>query len=401
MTPRNFGTIYRQKGSRFWWIQYFENGQRKRFSSESEDRQRACDLLKEKLAARPHAAPLGDRNRTTIDELVEDLLAWYQTDNPRPRFCKDTRSRWDLHLKKFFGELKASELATDHLRAYRAQRTKDGAAFATINRELQILRKAYKLAAESEPPKVARIPKFKGSIGKEKNARKVFIDLATAQKLRAAAAKEGLWVRVFLELALTLGWRKSELEGLKVENIRFAEKSVRIEDSKNGEPREVPITDALRMLLQPLVLGRDPKDSLWPVKQFRYAWKRVCKAAGVKAGKSGIILHDARRTSARNKRAAGTQESTIMDIHGWKTAAMFRRYAIVDQADRLRALVQEEEFLKDAEKRMEKAKQIEMFGTVVPRPDVPRPEQPGEVSKPKPARATVIDRHSENLPKPN
>jgi hypothetical protein len=34
-----------------------------------------------------------------------------------------------------------------------------------------------------------------------------------------------------------------------------------------------------------------------------------------------------------------------MDIHGWKSAAMFRRYGIVNQADRSDALAKEERML--------------------------------------------------------
>jgi integrase len=377
---RGDGTVYRQKGSKFWWISYWRGTQRRRESSKSEDFQVARTLLNLRRAGITPAVdlPTSTPETVTIRELIDDLLNWYLSENPRPKFHDATESQWNRHLKNFifqlpngesirFADLRAADLGTQHLRAYRVKRTQEKAAFATINRELQVIRKAYKLAAESEPPKVARVPKFKGSIGKEKNARKVFISIELAQKLRAAAAREGLWARAFIEIAFTYGWRKSEIQGLRVANVRLAENTVRIEDSKTGEPREVGILDPLRILLQPLVLGRDPGEALWPVKQFRYAWKRICKTAGVKDGKAeGFILHDTRRTSARSKRASGVSESVIMDIHGWKTSAMFRRYGIVDQADRLQALVKEQEFLTEAERRIQQAKQFEMFGRAEP-----------------------------------
>lgn len=382
---RGDGTVYRQKGSKFWWISYWRGTQRRRESSKSEDFQVARNLLNLRRAGITPTVdlPTSTPETVTIRELIDDLLNWYLSENPRPKFHKATQSQWNHHLKNFpfrlptgdsvrFADLKAAELGTQHLRAYRVKRTQEKAAFATINRELQVIRKAYKLAAEGEPPKVMRVPKFKGSIGKEKNARKVFISIELAQKLREAAAREGLWARAFIEIAFTYGWRKAEIQGLQVGNVRLAENTVRIEDSKTGEPREVGIPEPLRILLQPLVLGRDPSEPLWPVKQFRYAWKRICKTAGVKAGKAeGFILHDTRRTSARSKRASGVSESVIMDIQGWKTAEMFRRYGIVDQADRLQALVKEQEFLTEAERRIQQAKQIEMFGkSEVPKPNV-------------------------------
>lgn len=79
---------------------------------------------------------------------------------------------------------------------------------------------------------------------------------------------------------------------------------------------------------------------------FRYAWKRICDRAGVKAGREGIVLHDARRSSARNKRAAGVT-SVIMDLQGWRSESMFRRYGIVDNSDRPKALKAETRYASD------------------------------------------------------
>ena len=44
-------------------------------------------------------------------------------------------------------------------------------------------------------------------------------------------------------------------------------------------------------------------------------------------------MHDFRRSAARELRRAGVAESTIMDIGGWKTRSMFKRYAIKDTRD--------------------------------------------------------------------
>ena len=52
----------------------------------------------------------------------------------------------------------------------------------------------------------------------------------------------------------------------------------------------------------------------------------------------GLMVHDMRRTAARNLRRAGIAEGMIMKIGGWKTRSVFERYNIVDQRDIREAL---------------------------------------------------------------
>ena len=62
---------------------------------------------------------------------------------------------------------------------------------------------------------------------------------------------------------------------------------------------------------------------------FRKAWRKACAAAGV----PGRIPHDFRRTAVRNLERAGVARSVAMKITGHKTETVYRRYAIVSDAD--------------------------------------------------------------------
>jgi integrase len=62
---------------------------------------------------------------------------------------------------------------------------------------------------------------------------------------------------------------------------------------------------------------------------FHSAWERARKAAGLPQA----LIHDLRRTFARDCVRAGLTEATIMKLAGWETASVFRRYAIVNEAD--------------------------------------------------------------------
>ena len=54
----------------------------------------------------------------------------------------------------------------------------------------------------------------------------------------------------------------------------------------------------------------------------------ACKKAGV----PGRIPHDFRRTAVRNMERTGVPRSVAMKLAGHQTEAMYRRYAIVDEA---------------------------------------------------------------------
>ncbi len=64
-------------------------------------------------------------------------------------------------------------------------------------------------------------------------------------------------------------------------------------------------------------------------KALYHRWKTACRLAGVPTR----IPHDFRRTAVRNLERAGVPRSVAMKLTGHKTEAVYRRYAIVCEAD--------------------------------------------------------------------
>jgi integrase len=344
------GTVFRR--GNVWWMQFSHRGIVKQMSAKTAVKEEAKARLKR--VVQKLRSESGDDffagllpGRVVVAELISDLFEHYSVVRHKPDFLRASKRRWEIHLEPVFGNAIADTVESSDLRAYRIKRTEEeGASRTTVNRELQVLFAAYKYATKQDRPKVLRIPNFEWA--PEDNARQVFIPLDVEERLKAAAAKRSVASRVWVELAFMYGWRDGEIRSLCPANINLAEGSIRIGTSKNGEPREGVIDDeGLKVLLTALIAGKAPNERLFTFGRDR-EWKHICNLAGVPYGrKRGYTYHDARRSSARNKRSAGVPSSVIMAMQGWKTAGMFRRYAITDRHDQVDAL-RKEKLMKEA-----------------------------------------------------
>jgi len=134
----------------------------------------------------------------------------------------------------------AVNLTTDDVRHYIRQRRQEGASNATVNRELAALKRMLNFGRQSTPPKVRAVPYI--PMLKEDNVRTGFVEDDAFSRLTAEASE--LWLRTFLELAYSYGWRRGELLGLRVRQVALRGRTIRLDvgSTKNGEGREVAMT---------------------------------------------------------------------------------------------------------------------------------------------------------------
>lgn len=119
-----FGSIYRRKKKlpdgtvktlSIWWIKYRKDGQVFRESSESDNYADAVDLLKNgggEIATGKFGGLKPERIR--MAELFADVEEDYQQYGKGT--LPDLKSRLQNHLLPFFGEIRARDFSTEHLK---------------------------------------------------------------------------------------------------------------------------------------------------------------------------------------------------------------------------------------------------------------------------------------------
>jgi integrase len=326
--------------SAVWWISYYANGKRVCESSGTEDRKMAETLLKEREGRVATGQPILPRaDKTRYEEARDDLLTYYEVYGKRD--VAEAKGRL-AHLDPYFAACRIAGIGPAEVEAYAKKRQDEGTASGTINRELATLSKMLHLAQEHN--KLVRVPVIRKL--READPRAGFV---TRDQFEEIAKHLPVDLRVGALVAFTLGWRKREVFGLQLRQLDLEAGTLRLDpgETKNGEGRVACLTPELKAALTTQAarvkalehqLGRiipwlfphlEGAHVSHPVLDLRKAWASACR----KAGRPGVLFHDLRRSAVRNMEQAGVPRSVATKITGHKTESVYRRYAIVSDAD--------------------------------------------------------------------
>ena len=362
---RGDGRIFRRKGKdgqdlAIWHVAYWGPVDGRvieiRESTGTADERKARQFLKERLREvgnhRVGAARFqGPRQeRVTVKELLEALDRDYVQ-----RGIKGLREARN-HMKpvrEFFGFRRALEVTPNLVREYIAGRKMSvrrvggkpivGVANSTINRETEVLGRAFRLARNEGTltlaPSIPSLP--------ENNARRGFFERHEIESL-VLHLREPL--SDMAQFAYATGWRLGEIRGLRWEYVDRRAREIRLPDSKNGEGRVLPLDENLWALIERRWTRREFKkpDRASAISEFVFHFRgrpmpettirRWWIDACTKAGLPKKLFHDFRRSAVRDMIRAGVAQAVAMSVSGHKTESMFRRYNITTTADKLEAL---------------------------------------------------------------
>lgn len=360
VVARPFGCLYRPASrdktgrvvpSSVWWIKWSENG-KTRYTCTNTTNRREAERVRKRLRDESIIAAIKTERRrgTSLGEVLRLLIADYEVTG------KSSVRRAELSVRTLLSILPetmpAVEVTEARIVEYARTRRELGAANGTINRELAALRRAFKLAHRSfdaeGAPLVPRVPSI--SMLAEAPPRQGFYDEA---EVRQIASHLPEWAAAPILFLWITGWRRSAALRLEWRHVDRKARQIRVAAGAPNKPRAAVwpygshpelegIIDqqwAAHEELQrqgrlvpwvfhrggaPLIVGGDNLS-----QAFREAWDAARNAAGL----PHRILHDFRRTAARNLTRAGLQRGLAMRLTGHLTESIFERYNIVTEDD--------------------------------------------------------------------
>lgn len=273
---------------------------------------------------------------------LEDLIAKYKHDQlPQRGRDKETVGPqldwWNTQLGKYcLSDITPVMIAEQRDRLSREPMQKKGEkathmlANATVNRYIASLSVCFTYAVsdlgwlDSNP--VIKVRKLKAATG-----RLEFLSPEERKRLLEECRKspsKSLYLVVVI--ALATGARLSEITGLCWKDIDFKQNVMRLEETKNGERRAVPLAKHVILLLQELKkVRRIDTDLLFARADGKgpVDLRKTFARTAIKAGLKDFHFHDLRHTAASYLAMSGASLLDIAHILGHKTLAMVKRYA--------------------------------------------------------------------------
>jgi integrase len=358
-----FRPTYRDKATKekrecaVWYARYQLHGRKIVESTGCTKFEEARQWLRRREGATARNEPVRVKaDRATFAEMADRLREDYRTNG---KHLPTLEARLG-HLLAAFGAMRMARLIPADVERYKTQRLDVGATNGTINRELEVLARAFRLGAKLgllnatlgvRDHRLAEAPPRAGFFEREQYEA-VRRELATGARHRDARPDLAVAVTIYHEF----GWRLDEVLELETRHVNRDEGehgTLRLDPgaTKNDDPRVVYLTPEVRRLLDEQLgrvallerqLGRKVR-YVFPhlrgrrrgecVQDFPKAWASACKRAGCQ----GMRRHDFRRTAARNLVNAGVPERVAMTITGHRTRSMFDRYNIVSPAEQQEA----------------------------------------------------------------
>ena len=270
------------------------------------------------------------RDKTPMTSFRDAAIHYMKTNSIHKKIVRSETYRLQILIKRW-GNLPVSKVDKSSVISLRDDLLKTGRSgetinhyFNTISKLFQMLNDEWDLEIPNPIKGIKRMPPSKGR-SKRVNLELESLLLNDCDQLLLPLLSS------IIQFALQTGMRRGELMGLTWANVDLSNRKAYLHQTKNGEPRQVPLTRKAMAVLESL-----PKDSerVFPMgmSALRSQFERLKRHLeqgwyGFGANPfSDLRFHDFRHEALSRLSDAGLNVIELSHISGHKTLAMLKRY---------------------------------------------------------------------------
>jgi len=242
-------------------------------------------------------------------------------------------------LFEAFRDYPLASITPNIVNRFKKQLKNKGEKTATINQRIRILKRMFNVATgewewfKENPIRFVHLERE----GKKRDR------WATQKEEEIIFSHSPLWLRELMILALNTGLRISEICNLQIPHVDLSRKIISIIETKNDQPRIIPLNqEAYDLLREKLKVRSISSNHVFQFKGksiqkhiIEIAFRGVCLVGEIE----DFHFHDLRHTFATRLAQAGIDLYKIQVLLGHKSPSMTQRYAHHD-SESLRSSVE-------------------------------------------------------------
>jgi integrase len=328
----------RASGGRTYYLRYTDDRGKTRYTKLADARdvtlaqaRKLCDQARTKLAMGedPIEQKAVKRRIPTLEEFVrEQYLPFIKVDK---RSWGTDECLLRNHILPALGRKHLDEITSDDVIRLMHKGIQDGAAPATVNRWIVILRYMYNLVIHRwKLPGVEVDPTAGIGLLKENNCVERYVtEEEMARLYEAVTASASPMLKYIVAFLILTGARRGEVLHATWADIDLARGDWRISKTKAGEARHIPLNEgaikvleAVRGLSRSEYIFGNPKTG----KPYVHIWQ-AWNTARKKAGLEDVRMHDLRHTFASLLINTGRSLYEVQKLLGHTQIQTTQRYA--------------------------------------------------------------------------
>ena len=320
------------RGATVWQAQIIRRGHERQYKTF--DTKAEAEAWARQIEGEMDRGVFTSRAEAEATTLREALDRYEREVTPKKKSSSDERYKLGAWRSSTLAARSLASIRGKDLAAWRDAELTGGSATGTVRRKLALLAHVFKVARKewgmeslASPVDTIQLP----PPGKARDRRLVGDEQA---RLMTAALAYGGEIGPVITWAIESAMRRGEIAAMRWEHLDRQARVLLIPETKNGTPREVPLSTVALQVLDSLPRRLD--GLVWNIRpdSISQAFERVCKAAGIE----GLTFHDLRHEATSRLFEKGLNPMEVAAITGHKTLQMLKRYTHLkakDLVDRL------------------------------------------------------------------